>query len=118
MLTWKEGPRELGCEFHKVGQFEGPEARVHVDVFVLPKLAPGRPIAVTLRGGLPRRARSVQQTELRDPEDTQHLHVTLVPALERAGVSTGLAHTFVDDIVRLVMDEADAIRAAMATKTQ
>jgi hypothetical protein len=118
MVIWTEGPIDCGCTWHRVAWFHLTPADGLIDAFVMPKASHARPVAGTLkatpRGGVEDEAR----TALADPDDTKHLYDVLVPARERAGIATRMARAFVDDLSRLIANEADSIGSAMATTSQ
>ncbi len=48
LLRWYEGPKKMGCVYHKRGVCRLGNGRLVVDVFVMPSIVKRRPIAITI----------------------------------------------------------------------
>ena len=90
-FTWKPGPKTLGCVYHMRGIHPSAGDSLVVDVFIMPRLAGRRPVAVTI--GRYRNYKPVKKCEwqVRDPTKSAGSAVDIAGFLESIGASPDLA---------------------------
>src|SRR5262245_61915782 len=68
-LHWKPGPKTLGCVYHPRGVYKRPAAdSLVVDVFIMPRIARKRPVAVTVGRYRNYKPVSKREWQLRSPK--------------------------------------------------
>lgn len=78
MLTWVQGDLKRGCVWHLKSRISVASATGQVDVFVMPKIASVRPIAVTLNLQVPTGKKRLRGA-LAAPGEAESLRSRLVP---------------------------------------
>jgi hypothetical protein len=114
MLTWLDGPRRLGCAYHKKAGIRLGAVTGQVDVFVMPKIARVRPIAVTLNVRTLRSGSKTLRGSVATIDDAIGLRTRLTPKLIALGVPEGRAVDIVGDTIGLIQQDAHVITAALS----
>ncbi len=114
ILLWEDGPLEKGCVYHKRGALNAPFVSGQIDLFVMPRLARSRPIAITLNIRTLQVRKNTKLTgAISRPEEVTSLHKRLAPKLSQIGFSTEKASAVVTEICRFVIAEGEAINQAL-----
>jgi hypothetical protein len=113
MLTWLDGQRRLGCEYHKKAIIRFPTVAGQVDVFVMPKIARTRPIAITLNVQTAKSGPKRLRGSVATIDDAVSLRARLTPKLIALGVTEGRAIDIVDSTIGLIQQDAHIIKAAL-----
>lgn len=111
-IVWREGPRTLGCLYHRVARIAFGDSSVQIDVFVRPQDVESRGIAVTVK-------------RYGDPASAVRCDIHKVAYADRAAVRAGVAvrrlggplptSRAVGDSVRaLLLRERASIEAALS----
>jgi hypothetical protein len=113
MLTWREGPRDAGCVYHKKAAFRSAVGLGQVDVFVMPRIKAKRPIAITINVGLRGDRHRRLKGSLAGPDAALSLEKRLTPRLEAIGIGAGQAAALVHDIIGFIASQGNALYRAL-----
>lgn len=114
MISWKAGPKRLGCVYHQRAVHNVGGDSIVVDVFIMPRIARRRPIAVTI--GRFRNYRAVVKAEwqLRQPEEVANATDHLAALFSKAGVSEAVSVALAGDVRDFILREAPRLKKALA----
>jgi hypothetical protein len=110
MLRWAEGPRKLGCVYHKRGICALDQDSLVVDIFIMPSLVRRRPIAITL--GRYRNYRAIERVQwaLQSPDDLSPVSRNVPAILANMGVRAEEITMLTHDIEQLLLQEQGTLR--------
>src|SRR5262245_17324382 len=114
MLTWIEGPLDYGCDYHMLARFSSAAASGQIDVFVMPKIARARPIAITLNVQTRKSGKKRLRGSLARPAEAPSLRKRLTPKLISLGIGSDGSAALVDEVVALIEKEAALIGRSLA----
>lgn len=114
MMSWKRGPKRLGCVYHQRAVRRVGDDSMVVDVFVMPRIARRRPIAVTI--GRYRNYRAVVKAEwqLRQPEEVASADQQLAAPFAKVGASEAQATELIADVREFILRESATLRKTLA----
>lgn len=118
LLKWSEGPRQLGCAYHKRSVHRLASEDIVIDVFVMPAIREQRPVALTV--GVYQNYKPVrpkQKAGFADPGPQPGRLEDVSGMLDRLGVDPQLSAYLADEIDQFLVSHAAPIRAAMKTDT-
>ena len=118
MLKWTEGPRTRGCAYHQKAKYQSPFLMLQVDVFVMPRIARSRPIAITLHVTTRKAGYKRMRGSITKPREAASLAGRLVPKLVALSVGDERSAAIAADIAKLIERDADQIRQALGAHAQ
>src|SRR5207247_1867079 len=113
MIRWQPGPKKLGCVYHQRGVHPLKGESLVVDVFIMPRIARRRPIAVTI--GRYRNYKPVAKREwhLQDPDKHAGVATEVSVLVERVGATPDVAATLGGEVERFLAREAKTLRGIL-----
>lgn len=115
MIRWSPGPKERGCIYHQRGVYRLGGASIVADVFVMPRIASRRPIAITIGRYRDYRPISKAEWQLTNSSEARSAANKLVSMFEQVGTPPGVAATLGRDVQELLVREAPALTKALAS---
>lgn len=112
-LQWEEGPKNRGCSYHQLARFHSAFASGQLDVFVMPRIATRRPIAITINVRTLARKRTLKGSIATSKEATS-LGSRLTPRLVGLGWSEERAGRLSDALTTFILGHAIEIDAALS----
>ena len=114
MMSWERGPKRLGCVYHQRAVRRADGDSIVVDVFIMPRIARRRPIAITI--GRYRNYKAVVKAEwqLRQPEEVASAGQQLAALFAKVGASEALATEFIADVREFILRESATLRKTLA----
>src|SRR6187401_1141642 len=112
-FTWKSGPKTLGCVYHMRGIHLSAGDSLIIDVFIMPRLARRRPVAVTI--GRYRDFKPIEKHEwqLADPKKSAGSAAEIARFLEAVGASADLAKALGIDAERFLASKSAALKRVL-----
>lgn len=113
MFTWKPGPKTLGCVYHMRGVYPLAGDSLIGDVFIMPRLAQRRPVAVTI--GRYRNYKPVKKCEwhLKDPTKSDGSASDITRLLESVGAPPDLAKQLGADVERFLAAKSVTLKKVL-----
>jgi hypothetical protein len=113
-LHWTPGPKKLGCVYHQRGVCPrlGGESLV-VDVFVMPRIARKRPVALTVCRYRNYRPALKREWQLRDPKNTSGVAIEVAGLFEQVGAPSTVAVALGTDVERFLVREARTLQKVL-----
>lgn len=114
MTKWSDGPKRLGCVYHQRGVRKFGADSIVADVFVMPRIARRRPIAVTI--GRYRNYKPITKVEwqLRQPEEAMNAAERFAELFGKVGVQFEIAAELADELRDFILREATVLKKTLA----
>lgn len=118
MIRWSQGPKERGCVYHQRGVYRLAGDSLVADVFVMPRIAARRPIAITIGRYREYKPISKSEWQLSDSTEAQTAAKQLASMFEEVGAPPEVASILGRDVQGLLVREAPALAEALASLTR
>ena len=114
-LRWSDGPKELGCVYHKRAVHKHERDDIVVDIFVMPKIE--RPIALTIgRYNNYKPVMPKQKRGLDDPTQSLGRLEDVSSMFDQLGIGAELSAYLADEVDQFLVRETNALREAMRAR--
>ena len=114
MLRWGDGPKKLGCVYHKRGIRAMKGEHLVVDVFIMPRLLRKRPIAITVGRYRDYKSIAKKDWQMRTPIEAVGSSDGLSRLFEGIGVPKVTALALAAEVGEFLTLESEALRSVLA----
>ena len=115
MIRWSPGPKDRGCIYHQRGVVRMAGDSFVADVFVMPRIAARRPIAITVGRYRDYKPISKEEWQLCDASEAHAAAEKLISMFLEVGTPPGVAATLGLEVQGLLGREGAALTKALVS---
>ena len=112
-MRWSDGPKNFGCVYHQRGVCKHAGDSILADVFIMPRIASRRPIAVTIGRYRDYKPVSKREWQLRDPSTAAKFRAKVSSLFEEVGASTTIAQQLGAEVCAFLVQQSSTLKAVL-----